>query len=201
MPPVALLASAGRGYLPPLGWAILTVFLAQILAAIGWGAWFPWSVPALFSGLAGPRATRSVCRATSWWRDLRRWACGHLRLVAAARTRRAERAASSGLEVPTAPKSLAEYHILAYTRSGRVIGRGYLARPWGGRSSPLFVAQIAAVTGWGPWIPWPGSALSSGLAGPRADQLGPHSYAAVALACAAGLAGTFGWWLRADQTR
>jgi ABC-2 type transport system permease protein len=55
MSPVALLASAGRGYLPPLGWAILTLFLAQILAAIGWGAWFPWAVPALFSGLAGPR--------------------------------------------------------------------------------------------------------------------------------------------------
>ncbi len=56
MPPVALLASAGRGYLPPMGWMFLTVFLAQILAATGWGAWFPWSVPPLFSGLAGPRA-------------------------------------------------------------------------------------------------------------------------------------------------
>jgi ABC-2 type transport system permease protein len=56
MPPVALLASAGRGYLPPLAWAMLTLFLAQILAATGWGAWFPWSVPPLFSGLAGPRA-------------------------------------------------------------------------------------------------------------------------------------------------
>jgi ABC-2 type transport system permease protein len=58
MSPVALLASAGRGYLPPLGWAFLTLFLAQILAAIGWGAWFPWSVPALFSELAGPRAAQ-----------------------------------------------------------------------------------------------------------------------------------------------
>ena len=58
MSPVALLASAGRGYLPPLGWAFLTFFLAQILAAIGWGAWFPWSVPALFSELAGPRANQ-----------------------------------------------------------------------------------------------------------------------------------------------
>jgi ABC-2 type transport system permease protein len=58
MTPVALLASAGRGYLPPLGWAFLTVFLAQILAAIGWGAWFPWSVPALFSEIAGPRTAQ-----------------------------------------------------------------------------------------------------------------------------------------------
>lgn len=58
MTPVALLASAGRGYLPPMGWAFLTFFLAQILAAIGWGAWFPWAVPALFSELAGPRAAQ-----------------------------------------------------------------------------------------------------------------------------------------------
>jgi ABC-2 type transport system permease protein len=52
MPFVALLASAGRGYLPPLGWAILTMALAQIAAVTGWGDWFPWSVPALFSGAA-----------------------------------------------------------------------------------------------------------------------------------------------------
>jgi hypothetical protein len=55
MPPVVLVASAGRGYLPRMGWMFLTIFLAQILAATGWGAWFPWSVPPLFSGLAGPR--------------------------------------------------------------------------------------------------------------------------------------------------
>jgi ABC-2 type transport system permease protein len=82
--PVALFASAGRGYLPPLGWAFLTFFLAQILAAIGWGAWFPWSVPALFSELAGPRATQiglqsyivvgatfvaGLASTFAWWRS------------------------------------------------------------------------------------------------------------------------------------
>ena len=56
MPFVALFASAGRGYLPPLGWAFLTMALAQIAAVLGWGDWFPWSVPALLSGMAGPRA-------------------------------------------------------------------------------------------------------------------------------------------------
>lgn len=55
MTPVAFIASMGRGYLPPLGFAVLTIFLAQIIAATGWGDWFPWSVPALFSGAAGPR--------------------------------------------------------------------------------------------------------------------------------------------------
>jgi len=53
---VALLASIGRGYMPAFGWTILTIVLAQIAAATGWGDWFPWSVPALFSGVAGPRA-------------------------------------------------------------------------------------------------------------------------------------------------
>lgn len=56
LPFVALLASIGRGYLPPFGWTILTVALAQIVAITGWGDWFPWAVPALFSGAAGPRA-------------------------------------------------------------------------------------------------------------------------------------------------
>jgi ABC-2 type transport system permease protein len=56
MTPVAFIASLGRGYLPPLGWAVLTIFFSQIIAATGWGDWFPWSVPALFSGVIGPRS-------------------------------------------------------------------------------------------------------------------------------------------------
>jgi len=56
LPFVALLASIGRGFMPPFGWTILTVALAQIAAITGWGDWFPWSVPALFTGVAGPRS-------------------------------------------------------------------------------------------------------------------------------------------------
>ena len=56
LPYVALLASTGRGYLPPFGWTILMVALAQIAIVMGWGDWFPWAVPGLFSGAAGPRA-------------------------------------------------------------------------------------------------------------------------------------------------
>ena len=58
MSPVALFASIGRGYLPALGWAILTLALAQIAAATGWGDWFPWSVPALLSQAGSPRAAQ-----------------------------------------------------------------------------------------------------------------------------------------------
>ena len=56
MAPVTLIASMGRGYLPPLGWTVLTIFFSQIVAATGWGDWFPWSVPALYGGVVGPRA-------------------------------------------------------------------------------------------------------------------------------------------------
>jgi ABC-2 type transport system permease protein len=52
--PVAFAASAGRGYLPPMGAAILALILAQLVAAAGWGEYFPWSVPALYAGMSGP---------------------------------------------------------------------------------------------------------------------------------------------------
>ncbi len=53
---VALLASVGRGYLPPFGWTVFTLVLANIAAIMGWGDWFPWAIPGIFSGAAGPRA-------------------------------------------------------------------------------------------------------------------------------------------------
>lgn len=56
MPVVALIASAGRGYLPPLGWAFLTMALAQIAIVMGWGDWFPWAVPALLSDFTGSQS-------------------------------------------------------------------------------------------------------------------------------------------------
>jgi hypothetical protein len=49
VPFVAWYASVGRGYLPPLGWAIGTLALAQIAGVMGWADWFPWSVPGAFS--------------------------------------------------------------------------------------------------------------------------------------------------------
>lgn len=52
--PVAFMANVGRGYLAPMGFAILTVILAQVIAATGWGEYFPWAVPALYTGAAGP---------------------------------------------------------------------------------------------------------------------------------------------------
>ncbi|NTU79064.1 MAG: ABC transporter permease subunit [Chloroflexales bacterium] len=84
MPWVALVASVGRGYLAPMGWAVLTLVLAQVVSVLGWGDWFPWAVPVLLSGMAGPSAARmglhgylvvilvgiaGGAATTLWWRS------------------------------------------------------------------------------------------------------------------------------------
>ena len=51
---------AGRGYVPALGWAFGSFSLAQIVSVLGWGDWFPWSVPALMSGMYGPQGAEQV---------------------------------------------------------------------------------------------------------------------------------------------
>jgi ABC-type transport system involved in multi-copper enzyme maturation permease subunit len=51
--PVAFFALYGRGYLVPLGFVIFMVVLSQIISAIGHGEYFPWAIPALFSGISG----------------------------------------------------------------------------------------------------------------------------------------------------
>ncbi|MFC4714274.1 ABC transporter permease [Planococcus dechangensis] len=52
-PPVAFFACYGKGFLAPVGFVIFMVVCAQIIAAIGYGEYFPWAVPALFSGMTG----------------------------------------------------------------------------------------------------------------------------------------------------
>ena len=46
---VALVASVGRGYLPPIGAVALLVTAAQISVAFGAGGWFPYAVPGLLA--------------------------------------------------------------------------------------------------------------------------------------------------------
>ncbi len=47
--PFALVASIGRGYLLPLGAAVLMLMGTNIMAVAGWGETFPWAVPGLFA--------------------------------------------------------------------------------------------------------------------------------------------------------
>ena len=80
------------------------------------------------------------------------------------------------------------------------MGRGYLPA-FGWTIFTVAMAQIAAITGWGDWFPWSIPALFSGAVGPRAEQLGLHSYVIILLASGIGLAATFYWWRNADQTK
>jgi ABC-2 type transport system permease protein len=77
-PLAALVASVGRGYLLPIGWAFVTMLLTQFIGSTGWATWFPWAIAAasgvqgahvsaagilivLLTGLAGIAAT------LVWW--------------------------------------------------------------------------------------------------------------------------------------
>jgi ABC-2 type transport system permease protein len=51
--PVAFFASVGRGYLLPMGIMLLILAVANVIALLGWGSYFPWSVPGLYAGSAG----------------------------------------------------------------------------------------------------------------------------------------------------
>ena len=47
--PIIFFASAGHGYLPPVGVAILAVGLAQVAGIIGYGEYFPWAIPGVYA--------------------------------------------------------------------------------------------------------------------------------------------------------
>jgi ABC-type transport system involved in multi-copper enzyme maturation permease subunit len=51
--PIAFFALWGKGYLAPLGFVALTLVFAQVIAATGYGYYFPWSIPGLYSGAGG----------------------------------------------------------------------------------------------------------------------------------------------------
>ena len=69
---------------PPSGALFVLLFLAQIIAALGYGHVFPWSVPGVFSGIAGPDqdppgaigfllvvavGAAGVLATAAWWRS------------------------------------------------------------------------------------------------------------------------------------
>jgi ABC-2 type transport system permease protein len=47
--PFAFFASLGRGYLLPIGVAVLTLIMTNLVIILGWGGYFPWAVPALYA--------------------------------------------------------------------------------------------------------------------------------------------------------
>jgi ABC-2 type transport system permease protein len=51
--PFAFFASMGRGYLLPIGIVLLVLVLGNVVTIAGWGNYFPWAVPALYTSLTG----------------------------------------------------------------------------------------------------------------------------------------------------
>ena len=47
--PFAFLASVGRGYLLPIGVAILALMMANVFQVAGWGEYYPWAVAGLYT--------------------------------------------------------------------------------------------------------------------------------------------------------
>jgi ABC-2 type transport system permease protein len=47
--PFALFASIGRGYLLPVGLAVLMLMMTNFVAVAGWDEYFPWAVPGFFA--------------------------------------------------------------------------------------------------------------------------------------------------------
>jgi ABC-2 type transport system permease protein len=58
--PFGFFASVGRGFLLPIGIAVLTVILGNLSITLGWGDYFPWAVPAQYMQ-GTPLTLLSVC--------------------------------------------------------------------------------------------------------------------------------------------
>ena len=59
--PFAFFASAGRGYLLPVGVAVLTLMMANLVVIVGRGEYFPWVVPMLYA------QGKSILTPVSYW--------------------------------------------------------------------------------------------------------------------------------------
>ncbi|WP_021593902.1 MULTISPECIES: ABC transporter permease [Actinomadura] len=79
--PVALAASAGRGYLPGIAATIALLVCGVAAATLGAATWFPWALPATVGGLTGTAsfpvsgpvigaatAAAGIAATASWWR-------------------------------------------------------------------------------------------------------------------------------------
>jgi ABC-2 type transport system permease protein len=83
--PVAFFASWGKGYLLPIGYIILSMIITQLIIAgfPGLTPYFPWVIPALYSGAGGPESGQpglvsyiilgltcivGVTGTAAWWR-------------------------------------------------------------------------------------------------------------------------------------
>ncbi|BCS81522.1 ABC transporter permease [Anaerocellum diazotrophicum] len=58
--PISFFALRARGYLAPLGFLIMVLLLANFAPYLGFGQYFPWTIPAIYSGMAGEELKREL---------------------------------------------------------------------------------------------------------------------------------------------
>lgn len=81
--PVAFFASFGRGIIAPIGFLILSLVMAQFIGLVGFGPYFPWAIPGVYTAPAGTEGMQLVLSSyiilvltcvfgyygtISWWR-------------------------------------------------------------------------------------------------------------------------------------
>jgi ABC-2 type transport system permease protein len=57
VPIVAWITTLGRGYMPPLAFALVMLGLGNLFGHTGWAQWFPWSIVPLLIGSVGKPAS------------------------------------------------------------------------------------------------------------------------------------------------
>jgi ABC-type transport system involved in multi-copper enzyme maturation permease subunit len=57
VPVVAWITTVGRGYMPPLAFALAMLALGNVFGKTGWAQWFPWSILPLLVGMLGTPQT------------------------------------------------------------------------------------------------------------------------------------------------
>ncbi len=57
---ISFFALWARGYLAPLGFLTVVLFLSIFMPYLGLGQYFPWSIPAIYSGMAGEELRRGL---------------------------------------------------------------------------------------------------------------------------------------------
>jgi ABC-type transport system involved in multi-copper enzyme maturation permease subunit len=56
VPVIAWITTAGRGYMPPLAFALVMMGLGNLFGKTGWAEWFPWSIVPSLIGMVGQPA-------------------------------------------------------------------------------------------------------------------------------------------------
>ena len=57
VPVIAWITTLGRGYMPPLAFALVMLALGNVFGKTGWAVWFPWSIVPLLIGTVGKPVT------------------------------------------------------------------------------------------------------------------------------------------------